>query len=222
MTGLYPVTAAGVVALQLAAGIDPGIIKSIAGYWFLGAAETGQGCNLKLLTNEAIGGYAVEAPESCTVGKVAAGDVAAWNLDGKGGLILIDAVRHVLFRFEETESGDWTTTKENVKFVLTPSGKEVAGLPTAEGSAGTFELARPGSQPLCRLTLSNRPQASGDGNLELAVAPGCDPAVTALNSTAGWSTGLRSPSTAMAATASSSTPTARTVSSRRPDRASRC
>ena len=64
--------------------------------------------------------------------------------------------------------------------MLAPSDKDVVALPTAAAAAGTFELARPGGQALCRLTLANQPQASGEGNLALTVAPGCDPAVTAL------------------------------------------
>ena len=40
--------------------------------------------------------------------------------------------------------------------------------------------ARPGGKPLCTLTLKNAPQASGDGNLDLAVAPGCDKTIAAL------------------------------------------
>lgn len=166
--------------LTLAAEIDPGLIQSTAGYWFLGIAASGQGCNLGLLTDEAIGGHAVAAPANCVVGKVSADDIAAWNLDGHGGLILLDPLRHVLFRLEENEGGIWSATNENGDFVLAPSGEDVVALPTADAAAGTFELARPGGPALCRLTLANRPQASGEGNLALTVAPGCDPAVTAL------------------------------------------
>jgi hypothetical protein len=56
----------------------------------------------------------------------------------------------------------------------------------AVAAAGTFDLARPGGQALCRLTIANQPQASGEGNLALTVAPGCDPAVTTLKLD-GWS-----------------------------------
>jgi Protease inhibitor Inh len=180
MTRLYSVAVATALAFQVAAALDPQLIQSTAGYWFLGIAESGKGCNLKLLTDEAIGGHAVEAPAHCTVGKVSAADIGAWNLDGKGGLILLDPLRHVLLHLEENENGIWTATSESGDMVLAPSGKDVAALPTAKGAAGTFELARPGGTALCRLTLADKPQASGEGNFALTVAAGCDPAVTAL------------------------------------------
>jgi len=160
--------------------VDADMIKSTAGYWFLADAASGKGCNLHLLADEAIGGHGIEAPESCTVGKTSGGDLAAWNLDGQGGLIILDAVRHVLFRLAGEEDGSWRAESSAGTVTLTPSEKTVVALPTAAAAAGTWQLARPGGQPLCRLTLANRPQASGEGNLALTVAAGCDRSIATL------------------------------------------
>src|SRR6185295_17202977 len=106
------------------------IIKATAGWWFLADAATGAGCNLRLTTDETIGGYAVEGKPDCKVGDSPADDLAAWNL-GEGQLILIDPLRHVRFRLGEQEYGAWTQEGADGSFVLTPSDEAVAALPLA-------------------------------------------------------------------------------------------
>jgi hypothetical protein len=64
--------------------------------------------------------------------------------------------------------------------ILAPSEKDIVALPTAKDSTGAWTLSRPGGPPLCRITLANEPQASGEGNLSLTVAKECDPSIAGL------------------------------------------
>lgn len=160
--------------------VDAEIVKATAGIWFLAELPSGRGCNLDLLTDESIGGMAVDAPAACKVQGEAVSEIAAWNFDGDGGLIFLNAVRKVIFRLKEQEDTSYTATTDKGDIALVPSFKAVVALPTADRAAGTWQLARPGGKPLCTLTLKNAPQASGDGNLDLTVAPGCDKTIATL------------------------------------------
>lgn len=159
--------------------VDAEIVKATAGYWFLAEQPSGRGCNLNLLADESIGGMALEAPAGCKVRGQPVDDLATWNLDD-GGIVLIDALRKVLFRLEEEEDTSYAATTEAGPVALVPSFRGVVALPTAERAAGTWLLLRPGGKPLCTVTLNDEPQASGEGNLDLAVAPGCDKAIASL------------------------------------------
>ncbi len=114
------------------------------------------------------------------VGKQRVDEISAWNLDGQGGIVLLNPVRRVLFRLAGQEDGSWTATTDNGDLALVPSYKGVTAIPTTAGPVGTWQLARPGGKPLCTITLANEPQASGEGNLALTVADGCDKAIAAL------------------------------------------
>ena len=160
-----------------AAGIDPEVIRLIAGYWFLAAAATGAGCNLRLGVEETIGGHAVEAPAGCRIGGQPADDIAAWNLDGAGGIVFLDPVRHVLFRLEEQEYGDWTAEGPDGGYVLRPSEEGVVALPVARDLAASWVMRRPDGPVLCRLRLDDRPPPGGEESFGLTVAPGCDPLI---------------------------------------------
>ena len=165
-------------ALPASAEFDPGVIETTAGWWFLADSATGAGCNLHLVADEAIGGHGLEAPAGCKVGGQSADDLAAWNL-GEGQIIFLDAVRHVLFRLDEQEDGSWTENAGG-PLVLMPSDKDMVALTTAAAATGSWGLARPGGPTLCRVTLANQPQASGEGNLSLSVARDCDAAIAGL------------------------------------------
>lgn len=157
------------------AQVDPEIVRATAGTWFL-ADGAGKGCNLTLSADEAIGGYAVEAPAGCTVGTIAGGDIAAWAF-ADDGMILLDATRRVLFRLKEQEYGGFTG-EDGV--VLAPSEPGIVALVNARDLFGTWTMQRPGGPTLCTVTLRDEPPEGGEESFALAVADGCDPAVTAL------------------------------------------
>jgi hypothetical protein len=166
-------------AVPAAAQLDPGVVDATAGWWFLADSASGAGCNLHLLADEAIGGHGVEAPAGCVIAGKPAEDIAAWNLS-EGQIVFLDAVRHVIFRLDGQEDGSWTGDNSDESFVLARSDKDMVALPTATGAAGAWTLARPGGPALCRVTLANQPQASGEGNLSLSLAKDCDPAIAGL------------------------------------------
>jgi protease inhibitor Inh len=63
-------------------------------------------CTLHLLEEHAIGGYAVEVPETCPAPFPPSDSLVAWNIDDSdGSVILLDAERHVVLRFFEEEDG---------------------------------------------------------------------------------------------------------------------
>jgi hypothetical protein len=168
------------VSATPALAVDAEVIRATAGYWFLAEMPAGRGCNLKLLTEESIGGRALEAPVGCKVHDEQVDDLTAWNFDDDGGLIFLNAVRKVVFRLTEEEDTSYTATTDAGDLALVPSFRQVVALPTPEHAAGTWNVAPPGGKPLCTVTLTNAPQASGDGNLALSVAAGCDKTIAAL------------------------------------------
>lgn len=178
--------ALSLLAAGPALAVDAEIVKATAGYWFLAEMPAGRGCNLKLLTDESIGGMALEAPAGCRIHGEQVDDLTAWNFDD-GGIIFLNAVRKVVFRLQEQEDTSYTATTENGDLALVPSFKNIVGLPTPEHAAGTWNLARPGGKPLCTVTLKNEPQASGEGALALSAAPGCDKTIASLKLD-GWGT----------------------------------
>ena len=163
-----------------AAEIDPAIIKSTAGYWFLAEAKSGSGCNLRLYADKAIGGHAVDAPRGCLVARQPAAAITAWNFDDNGLMILLDPTRHVLFHLKEQEHGAWTEDAPDGNFSLTPSERGVVAIPVSSELVGTWVLKRPDGPDLCRVTLAGTPPPGGGESFALSVAADCDPAITGL------------------------------------------
>ena len=67
--------------------------------------EGGTVCPLTLDDAEAIGGYALEGDDTCMQVFKFAGDPYAWFLDDDSRLVMIDATRQVLARFQPLEDG---------------------------------------------------------------------------------------------------------------------
>lgn len=162
-----------------AGDIDPGIIAAQTGNYLVAPLDGADGCKLSLAAEEAIGGYAVAGAEGCAKNLPALADVAAWNFDGNGGLLLIDVVRKVRARFEESEGSPLQTNGENgPRLALVPAVDGISHLPTPANMKGAWQMKRPDGTTVCHVHLAEA--ADSDGNLALSVEEPCDGAVKKL------------------------------------------
>ncbi|WDZ77968.1 AprI/Inh family metalloprotease inhibitor [Ensifer adhaerens] len=166
--------------IAFAAGdIDPGIVAAQTGDYLVAPLDGADGCKLTLTADEAIGGYAVAGAESCAKSLPTLADVAAWNFDGNGGLLLIDVLRKVHARFEESEGSPLVTNGENgPRLALVPAVDGVWHLPAPENMKGAWQMKRPDGIVICQVSFLEA--ADGDGNLALSVGEPCDSVVRKL------------------------------------------
>ncbi len=109
----------------------PEDLQALVGDWSLALEDEGQPtCPLAFTDSEAIGGWAVEVPETCPAPYPAADQLAAWNVDDSdGSIILLDAERHVVLRLFEDEDGLYDTAPDSTPrfYLLAPYDAEGAG-----------------------------------------------------------------------------------------------
>jgi len=94
----------------MAADPDPMALK---GKWELWEDhEGGTVCPITLANDQAIGGFALMGSEACFRKLKLKGDPYAWFLDPEGSVVLIDATRKVLVRFDALEDGTYYAQRE--------------------------------------------------------------------------------------------------------------
>ncbi|MBP2446315.1 AprI/Inh family metalloprotease inhibitor [Rhizobium leguminosarum] len=164
--------AAALLVCGLAYGqhIDPDILKAQAGTYLVAPEDGGAGCRMTLETGTAIGGYSLSGQDSCAKPLPALAESYAWNFDGNGGVVLIDALRKVLARFVENE-GSPIKTEDRVPLLLIAAPDGVDRLPTFSSLAGTWTMQRPDGEKLCGVTLDGHVNA--DGNAPLSLSGDC-------------------------------------------------
>lgn len=150
--------------------IDPDILKAQTGTYLIAPADGASGCRMTLETDMAIGGYSLSGQEACAKPLSALAEAAAWNFDGNGGLILIDATRKVLARFVENE-GSPMKTEDAVPLLLVAAPEGIDRLPTFSSLAGTWMMQRPDGERLCGVTLKGNTEP--DGNAPLSLSGDC-------------------------------------------------
>ncbi|EJC78882.1 Protease inhibitor Inh [Rhizobium leguminosarum bv. trifolii WSM2297] len=150
--------------------IDPDILKAQAGTYLVVPEDGSVGCRMTLETDMAIGGYSVSGQDACAKPLPALAAAAAWNLDGNGGLILIDPMRKVLARFVENE-GSPLKTEDGKPLLLTAAPDGVDHLPTFNSLAGRWTMQRPDGERLCGVTLDSN--VGTDGNAALSPSGDC-------------------------------------------------
>lgn len=70
-------------------------------------------CPITLSDQEALGGWAVQLPETCAAPYPAADQLVAWNIDQTdGSIILLNAERKVVMRLFEDEDGLYDTAPD--------------------------------------------------------------------------------------------------------------
>lgn len=150
--------------------IDPDIIAAQAGTYLVAPEDGGAGCRITLETDMAIGGHSLSGQDSCAKPLPALAEAAAWNFDGNGGLILIDATRKVLARFVENE-GSPMKTEDGAPLLLLAAPDGINRLPTVASLAGAWTMQRPDGEKLCIVTLKGNAQA--DGNAPMSLSSDC-------------------------------------------------
>ncbi|OWV77840.1 metalloprotease [Rhizobium sp. R635] len=150
--------------------IDPDIIKAQAGTYLVAPEDGAAGCRITLETDMAISGHSLSGQDSCAKPLPALAEAAAWNFDGNGGLILIDATRKVLARFVENE-GSPMKTEDGAPLLLLAAPEGINRLPTFSNLAGIWTMQRPDGEKLCIVTLKDNAQA--DGNAPMSPSSDC-------------------------------------------------
>ncbi|MBX5010084.1 AprI/Inh family metalloprotease inhibitor [Rhizobium lentis] len=168
--------------------IDPDVLKAQAGTYLVAPEDGRAGCRMTLETDMAIGGYSLSGQDSCIKVLPAFAEASAWNFDGDGGLILIDAVREVIARFVEDE-GAPMKTEDGAPLLLIAAPDGVDRLPTYGSLAGAWTMRRPGGEKLCGVTLDGN--VGADENAPLSLSGDCTAAVTGLKLTAWHIDGFR-------------------------------
>ncbi|MBB4289474.1 hypothetical protein GGE16_001490 [Rhizobium leguminosarum] len=147
--------------------IDSDILKAQAGTYLI-APENGQaGCRMTLQTDQTIGGYSLSGQDACSKPLPSLAEAYAWNFDGNGGVILIDATRKVLARFIENE-GSPMKTQDGTPLLLISAPDGVDHLPSFDSLAGTWTMQRPDGERLCGVTLDGHADAQGNAPLSLS------------------------------------------------------
>ncbi|MGU9979197.1 AprI/Inh family metalloprotease inhibitor [Phreatobacter sp. HK31-P] len=162
-----------------AQGIDPGILRSLAGTWLVAPADGAPGCRVTLATTPAIGGYGLAVSPPCAQRVPAIANAAAWS--PVEGISLIDPARRTLLRFRENEDASYSAMEPAPGYVLVKAPEGIDRVPNARDAFGDWVLRRPEGDVVCRLHLSDRPPPGGQESYAVRVtAQGCQPAVTRL------------------------------------------
>lgn len=91
-----------------AAAVDSTSMRT-AGDWRLSEVGGKIACTLTLTREASFAGYALKAPIACRRAFPALKGVAAWALDGKGGIVLSDANSLPIVTFPAQASGSYET-----------------------------------------------------------------------------------------------------------------
>jgi hypothetical protein len=162
-----------------AQGIDPSILRSLAGTWLVAPANGEPGCRITLGTDTSIGGYSLTTAPDCARRVPAIADAAAWH--PVEGISLIGPTRQTLLKFRENEDASYSAMEPEPGFVLVRAPDGIDRVPSARDAFGDWVMRRPGGEILCRVHLSDRPPPGGQESYAVRVtSQGCQAAVTRL------------------------------------------
>ncbi|KAF0122951.1 MAG: hypothetical protein FD152_3428, partial [Xanthobacteraceae bacterium] len=162
-----------------AQGIDPAILRAMAGSWLLAPMNGQPGCRVTLSTSTTIGGYGLSLAPDCPRLLPRLSEVTAWN--PTDGLHLINAARRNVLSFHESEDASYTASEPSPGFALLRAPDHVTRLPMPSEAFGSWVLKRPDGEVVCRIQLLNRPPPGGEESFAVRItAQGCQSAVTRL------------------------------------------
>lgn len=170
---------AGLTAPAWSQGLDPGILRAMAGSWLIAPQDGRPGCRVTLQTNSTIGGYGIALGPDCARLMPRLADVAAWN--PVDGLKLVDAARRNVLEFREAEDASYAAPEPSPGYALVRAPDHVTRLPMASDAFGTWVMKRPDGEVVCRIQLLDRPPPGGQESYAVRVVrEGCQGAVTRL------------------------------------------
>ena len=162
-----------------AQGIDPSILRTLAGTWLVAPANGEPGCRVTLATTTSIGGYGLTTSPDCARRVPVIADAAAWH--PVDGLSFLGPTRQTLLAFRENEDASYSAMEPDPGYVLVSAPDGVDRVPNARDAFGDWVMRRPGGEILCRVHLSDRPPPGGQESYAVRVTPqGCQASVTRL------------------------------------------
>lgn len=173
------VLALGLAGPASAQGIDPDVLRSLAGSWLVAPADGRPGCRITLATRTTIGGHGLTAAPDCAARLPLVAQAAAWS--PMEGLRLFDPTRRLLLQFRENEDASYSAMEPDPGYVLTRAPDGVDRVPNARDAFGDWVMKRPDGEVVCRVSLLNRPPPGGQESFAVRVtAAGCQPGVLRL------------------------------------------
>ena len=146
---------------------------AMAGDWLVAPEDGRNGCRVKLGTEAAIGGMAIEIGAACEKALPEIADAVAWRFSD-GGLALADATHKTILTFAEGEDASWATAAEiGQRLLLTKAPPGVEAVPNANSLSGAWSVLGPAGKTICSLMLSGKPPPGSEANYGLTLAEGC-------------------------------------------------
>ena len=109
---------------QEAAPGGPDMVKDYAGLWQV-QDETGtKTCNVKLATDDTIGGQAIDIAEGCARTFPVMDEIAAWRIYENGDIVFADATRRERLRFYTPDETYVAVTEIDGIVRLVPRGND--------------------------------------------------------------------------------------------------
>lgn len=153
--------------------------KEMKGAWEISNADRDKSCVVTLAPQPAPGGLKLEFDKTCGEAFEVTNEVRAWRID-KDGLHFVDAKGRSLLDLDEVEKGIFEGVRPNEGRYFIQSLAAVRSEPTPDQVFGDWGVSRGSEQPICVITLSNKPAAE---SFALEVKPGCGALVAGFNPT---------------------------------------
>lgn len=148
--------------------------RDYTGGWTLsGVSEGAESCKVNLTQEEAIGGWGLTLADDCQGKFDLSEDIAAWTVYPNGAIGFIDALRHVVLKFEPSGVGGYVAQPARGEpLSLDRATARDAALTEQQRMSGTWTLTELGGTPTCTVQLT----AGADGMSGTLRKPGaCRP-----------------------------------------------
>ena len=174
-----------------AGDVSAGVIGALAGDWLVAPEDGRAGCQVRLGTEAAIGGYAIALGDACVTALPEIAGAAAWRIS-EAGLSFADATRKTILTFAENEDATYATpAAPGKRLLLTKAPENLQAVPNAAGLFGVWRVIGPGGKAICSLVFSDQPPPGGEESYGLGLAEGCHQRLTRLNLASWRIEGLR-------------------------------
>lgn len=158
--------------------------KMMVGAYEFSNADRDRRCAVTLKAEPAgPAGLKLEFDKDCVTVFAFVKDIAGWTIAENDFLRLNDAKGKPVLEMSEVEHGIFEVPRPGEGVLFLQNAAALAPPPPPpEQMAGDWDMVRAGAK-ICSLTLGNA--SAGEGNLALAVKPGCDAAIVRFG-LAGW------------------------------------
>jgi hypothetical protein len=151
--------------------------KEMQGAWEISNADRDKICMVTLTPEPARGGMKLEFDPACAEAFEVTKEISAWRLDNDG-LHFVDARGRPLIDLDEVEKGIFEGMRPGEGRYFVQSLAAVRAEAKPEQVFGEWQVSRGSDEPICVITLSNKPVAE---NFSLELKPGCGALVSGFN-----------------------------------------